>query len=86
MADESNHDHESPPGESPATRGLGQKLHLIAMAVLVALIAALAIDNRQDVDIGWVAGDSSAPLALALVVAFLLGLGVGWLGARHQRR
>lgn len=86
MADESKHVKEPPPAGSPATRGLGQRLHLIAMAVLVAFIAALAIDNRQDVDIGWVAGDSSAPLALALVVAFLLGLGVGWLGARHKRR
>ncbi len=72
--------------ESSATRGLGQTLQLVAMATLVALIAALTIDNRREVDIGWVVGESSAPLAAALVVAFLLGLGVGWLGAHRRRR
>lgn len=81
MADESTHTH-----ESTSTRGVGQTFQLIAIVVLIASIAALTLDNRQAVDVGWVLGDSSAPLALALVVAFLLGLGVGWLGARRRRR
>jgi len=72
--------------ESTAPSDRGRTVRLVALAVLVLITLALAIDNRQDVTIGWVVGESTAPLALALAVTFLLGLGVGWLGALHRNR
>ena len=81
MADDGNRRE-----EATASGRSGPSLRLIALAVLVAITAALALDNRHDVTIGWVVGDSTAPLALALAVVFLLGLAVGWIGARHRAR
>ena len=52
----------------------------IAVAiVLLALIAALAIDNRDDTRIGYVFGDVNAPLFVLLIVAAVIGAIIGWL-------
>ncbi len=68
-----------------ASEGRRQVLHLVVLAVLVVLTLALVLDNRQEVTVGWVVGEADAPLALALVVTFVLGLAVGWLGVRRRR-
>jgi uncharacterized integral membrane protein len=56
-----------------------QTLRLTTLAVVVAASAALAIDNRDSVRIGYVVGERSAPLVVALVVAFVLGALTAWL-------
>ena len=66
--------------------GAGQTTRLVALGALVLVAAGLAFDNRGDVTIGWIVGDRTTPLALALAVTFLLGLAVGWLGRGHRRR
>jgi uncharacterized integral membrane protein len=73
------------PPESRTPQDLGRTLRLIAAAVLVLITVGLVLDNRRDVRIGWVLGDVTTPLAFALILTFLLGLVVGWLGA-HRRR
>jgi uncharacterized membrane protein YciS (DUF1049 family) len=60
-------------------------IRLIAIGGLLALAIALAFDNRQEVRISWLLGDTDAPLVLALVVAFALGWAVGWLASRRRR-
>ena len=61
-----------------------QTFRLVTIAVLVAA-AALAIDNRQSVTLGYVVGEREAPLVIALVAAFVLGAIVSWLSSRRQR-
>ena len=59
---------------------------LVAVGVLVAIVAALAVDNRQRVTISYLVGDADAPLFLALVTAVALGWLVGWLTSILQHR
>jgi len=62
-----------------------QTVRLMMIAALVVIAAALALDNLQDVTIGWVVSDTDAPLVVVLVVVFLLGLAIGWLSGRQDR-
>ena len=62
-----------------------QTYRLATIAVIVAAAAALAIDNRQEVTLGYVVGQREAPLVIALVVAFVLGALVSSLSTRRQR-
>jgi uncharacterized integral membrane protein len=60
---------------------------LFTAAVLVALIAVLAIDNRQQTDVGWVLGDYRMPLFVVIIAAGVVGMMVGRLMQwRHHRR
>ena len=54
--------------------------------VLVAVIAALAFDNRHEVKIGYVLGDAEVRLIWLLLITAALGAGVGWLAARRRRK
>ena len=62
-----------------------QTVRLMMIAALVVIATALALDNLQDVTIGWVVSDTDAPLVVVLVVVFLLGLSIGWLSGRQDR-
>ncbi len=61
-----------------------QTARLVVIAVIVAVAAALAIDNRQDVALSYLVGERSAPLIIALVVAFLLGAIAGRLTSSRR--
>ena len=63
-----------------------QTVRVVAILVLLAIAVSLAVDNAQEVEIGWVFGDLRAPLVAALAVAFALGGAVGLLVARRQQR
>ncbi len=73
------------PEEISSSRNLGRDLRLGIAVVLVLITIGLVLDNRGDVRVGWVLGDFTAPLALAIVVAFVLGIVVGWLGSLGRR-
>ena len=59
---------------------------LIGAVVLVAVIAALGIDNSGEVKIGYVLGDAHVRLIWLLLITAVLGAGVGWLAARRRHR
>jgi uncharacterized integral membrane protein len=60
---------------------------LFTAAVLIALVAALAVDNRQQTDVGWVLGDYRMPLFVVIIAAGVVGMVVGRLMQwRHARR
>jgi uncharacterized integral membrane protein len=65
-----------------------QTARLIAAAVLVAVFAAFAIDNRQQTDVSWVVGDRQAPLWVVLICAGVVGALVGrllqWRHRHHK--
>jgi uncharacterized integral membrane protein len=60
---------------------------LFTAAVLVALVAVLAFDNRQQTDVGWVLDDQRMPLFVVIIAAGVVGMVVGRLMQwRHSRR
>ncbi len=71
--------------DQEATIRRRQTFRLATIAVIIAAAAALAIDNRESVRLGYVFGEREAPLVIALVVAFVLGAIVSWLSSRRQR-
>jgi uncharacterized integral membrane protein len=66
-------------------RDLGRVVRLVVAALIVVAIVAVALDNTDEVDVGYVFGDVSAPLWLVLVAAGIAGLLVGWL-IKHRPR
>jgi uncharacterized integral membrane protein len=50
-----------------------QTIRLGVLAAVVTVSAALALDNRGSVTLGYVVGERRAPLVVALVVAFVSG-------------
>ena len=69
-----------------SSRDVGALLRLTGVLVLVLLFAAFAIDNRSSVRVGWVLGDSRAPLIVVLLVTALVGALIGWLVLSIARR
>jgi uncharacterized integral membrane protein len=63
----------------------GQTVRLVVIVLIVAALVAVAIDNRDDVRIGYVFGDASAPVWIVLVAAGIGGVIIGWL-MRHRSR
>lgn len=55
------------------------------IAAIVVAIALVAMDNRDDVRVGYAIGDASAPIWTVIVIAALAGMVIGWL-IRHRPR
>lgn len=58
----------------------------VLLIVVGALIAIFAIVNLQDVEVDWIFGRVQTPLILALVVALVAGIIIGWLAAKLGNR
>ncbi len=61
-----------------------QTVRMTLIGVLAAVFAGVALDNTQDVSVGWVLGDESVPLIVALIGSFLAGGVVGHFGRRRH--
>lgn len=57
---------------------------LLIAAIVVALVL-VAMDNRDDVRVGYAVGDASAPIWTVIVIAAVAGMIIGWL-IRHRPR
>lgn len=61
----------------------GVILRFILTAVIVVAILIVALDNRDDVRVGYAVGETQAPIWVVLVIAALAGVVIGWL-IRHR--
>ncbi|HEY7627706.1 MAG TPA: lipopolysaccharide assembly protein LapA domain-containing protein [Ilumatobacteraceae bacterium] len=62
-------------------------LRWLFIAAAIAAIVIVAMDNREDVRLGYAFGDAQAPTWIVIVVAAVVGAIIGWLvrlGARHR--
>jgi uncharacterized integral membrane protein len=66
-------------------RDVRRLIRFAMIVVVVVVVVAIALDNRDDVRVGYVVGDASAPLWLVIVVAVAVGMVFGWL-LRFRRR
>ena len=66
-------------------RDAAQIIRLVLVLAIVAVLVAFALDNREDVRIGYVVGDTEAPVWIVLVAAAICGVVIDWL-LRHRPR
>jgi uncharacterized integral membrane protein len=69
-------DVDAPAQKSQQAVGRRERSRLIAVAVLVAVGAAFAVVNLNDVKVHWVVTSGQTPLIVVIVVAFLLGIAI----------
>jgi uncharacterized integral membrane protein len=55
----------------------------VIVVLIVAAIMALAIDNRHDIQLGYVIGDATAPAWMVVTASAIAGVGIGWL-VKHR--
>lgn len=67
-------------------RDARRAVRLIAILLILGALVAVAVDNREDVRIGYVFGDASGPIWLVITFAALAGVIIGWLLAHRSRR
>jgi uncharacterized integral membrane protein len=73
-------DHQPPPHRTGDRSGA---VRWIIAALIVVAIVAVAVDNREEISVGYVFGDASAPVWVILVAAGIAGIVVGWL-VKHR--
>ena len=57
----------------------------VFIAAIVVALVLVAMDNRDDVRVGYAVGDASAPIWTVIVISAVAGLIIGWL-IRHRPR
>ena len=75
-------DHQLPAHRTADRSGV---VRWIIAALIVIAIVAVALDNREEISVGYVFGDASAPVWLILVAAGVAGIVIGWL-VKHRPR
>lgn len=71
-------------GRRDAAATWRERTRIIGIAVVVILILALVLSNLDEATVDWIVGDTTAPLALVLIVVFALGTAFGWLTNRRS--
>ena len=66
-------------------RDTSDTIRLVVIGILVLVLAALVIDNTDDVPIGYVFGDTDMPLVVVILVSAVLGALIAWLFRRARR-
>ena len=66
-------------------RDAAQVFRLVVVAAIVVVLVAVAMDNRDDVRLGYVVGDAQAPVWIVIVASALAGMVIGWI-IRHRPR
>lgn len=66
-------------------RDAGRLLRLLFIAAIVAAIVVVALDNRDDVRVGYAFGEAQAPIWIVILLATVAGMVIGWL-IRHRPR
>jgi uncharacterized integral membrane protein len=71
---------------SPLPRDRKEQARLIGAVIVVALIVALGIDNREEVKIGYLIGDAEVRLIWLLLITAILGAVASRLVAWRRKR
>jgi len=81
-------DNDNPNDQSHVVRprDVGHTFRLIIIAALIAALVVVALDNREDVRIGYAVGDVMAPVWTVLVAAAICGIVIGWMFRHRSRR
>ena len=62
-----------------------QLIRWVLIAAIVVGLILVAMDNRDDVRVGYAVGDAEAPIWIVIIAAAVAGVFIGWL-VRHRPR
>ena len=62
-----------------------QLIRWLLIAAIVVGLVLVAMDNRDDVRVGYAVGDAEAPIWIVIIAAAVAGVFIGWL-VRHRPR
>ena len=68
------------------THDTGVIVRFVLIAAIIVAIVLVALDNTDDVRIGYVFGEKQAPVWIVLVAAAFAGVVIGWLLKHRPRR
>jgi uncharacterized integral membrane protein len=74
------------PAGHDAAKSKRDQTRLIVGAVLAVIVLIFVLSNTQKVKVHWIVGTTRTPVILALVVTLLIGIIIGAVGARYERR
>jgi uncharacterized integral membrane protein len=57
----------------------------VLIAAIVVALVLVAMDNRDDVRVGYAVGNTNAPIWIVIIAAAVAGVFIGWL-IRHRPR
>ena len=78
--------HMSDDRRSSTTVDLGRIVRFVLVAAIIAVLVLVAVDNREDVRVGYVVGDREAPIWIVLALAAVGGVLIGWLISHRPHR
>jgi uncharacterized integral membrane protein len=64
-------------------RDAGRIFRFVLAVALVVALMVVALDNTDDVRVGYAFGDANAPVWMVLVISAAAGIVIGWL-VRHR--
>jgi uncharacterized integral membrane protein len=64
-------------------RDVAQLIRWLFIAAIVVGLVLVAMDNRDDVRVGYAVGDAQAPIWIVIIFAAVAGMFIGWL-IRHR--
>ena len=66
-------------------RDVAQLIRWIFIAAIVVVLVLVAMDNRDDVRVGYAVGDTTGPIWIVILASAVAGIVIGWL-VRHRPR
>jgi uncharacterized integral membrane protein len=66
-------------------RDVAQLIRWIFIAAIVVVLVLVAMDNRDDVRVGYAVGDTTGPIWIVILASAVAGIVMGWL-VRHRPR
>jgi uncharacterized integral membrane protein len=67
-------------------RDAARMMRFVLIALIAVAIVLVALDNRDDVRVGYVFGDATGPTWIVIVAAAIGGIVIGWLIKHRPRR
>lgn len=72
-------------GDVVQRRNVAHLIRWLLIAAIVVVLVVIAMDNRNNVRVGYAYGDAEAPIWIVIVAAAAAGVVIGWL-VRHRPR
>ena len=81
-----DHDDNQHVSTVDTARGVGHIIRIVVIIAVIVALVAVALDNTDDVRVGYAIGDAEAPIWIVIVLSAIGGIILGWLFEHRPRR